>query len=55
MRENRILSVLLLSRQAGIIIFQLSNTVYCNKLRNEMYNSQKHLNNPSLHPKMIGF
>ena len=45
-----------LFRQAGIIIFQLSNIVYCNKLRtNEMYNSQKHVNNPHLHPKIIVF
>ena len=53
-RENRRLP--LLFRKAGTIIFQFLDAVYCNNLRTyETHNSQKHTNNPRLHPKIIGF
>ena len=50
----RLSVVMVASWYNNISTFKYS-TVYYNKLRtNEMYNSQKHLNNPHLHPKMIG-
>ena len=54
--HSRKLQIALLFRQAGIIVFLLSNIVYCNKLRtNEPYNSQKHSNSHYLRTKMIDF
>ena len=50
----RLSLIMVASWYNNISTFKYS-TVYCNKLRtNEMYNSQKHLNNPHLPPKMIG-
>ena len=49
-RESHKLPLFL--RQAGVIIFQLTNIVYCNKLRTrETHDLQKHSNNPPPTPE----
>ena len=54
-RKSQI-AVIIQTRWHSNTVFQFSATVYCNKLRtNEMHKSQKHTNNPRLHPKTIGF